>query len=185
MTKTVKNRIVTVLALLLLAVAVFLVIQLIMGDEGLLLGGDKAEITTQETVTTVPPSRYDHAAADVDSKYLWEYGWQEVEKEKPSEVPEETTTKAKDEVNYDGLLIYNDEQQTTQQTTLPQADGVYEIATGANGEVLTDSAGEFVTKPAEPTTEAVTGETTASDSEVNTTASSSRTRSGIFDFSVF
>ena len=184
MTKKVKNRIVTVIALLLLAVAVFLVIQLMMGDESLLFGSDKTETSAQEFVTA-PLSQYDSGSADVDSKYLWEYGWQKVEKEKPSEVPEETTTKAKENTTYNGLLTYNDEPQTAQKTTLPQADGVYEIVTGANGEVLTDSAGDFVTKPAEPTTEKGTEEPTASDNEENTTADSTRARAGIFDFSVF
>lgn len=184
MTKKVKNRIVTVLALLLLAVAVFLIIQLILGDNGLLLGNDRTEISTQEAVTA-PFSQYDHASSDVDSKYLWEYGWQEVEKEKPSEVPEETTTKAKEEADYNGLLIYNDEQQTAHKTTLPQADGVYEIVTGPDGEVVTDSSGDFVTKPAEPTTETQTAESTSADNDTNTTAYSNSARSGIFDFSVF
>lgn len=82
MTKQTKNKIVTVAAILLLAVAVLLTVQLFVGD-------DTKEPETQETqmtvAITVPVTEYtepesqdsetEDASATSDSvKYLWDYG---------------------------------------------------------------------------------------------------------------
>ena len=88
MTKRTKNRIVTVAALLLIAVAFFLAVQLTLGNEGLF--ADKPEETQAQTVqeeNTQPVTEYETADSDVDSKYLWEYGSQKISQEKPSAVP--------------------------------------------------------------------------------------------------
>ncbi len=160
MTKKAKNRIVTIVALLLLAVAIFLIVQLMMGDDSILFGSEKTEIPTQNN-PTVPYVQDEPVLSDVDSKYLWEYGWQEIEKERPSEMPEETTADKSEKTTYNGLLIYNEDNQTGTTAASSGSDGVYEIMTGTNGEVLTDVSGEFVTVPVEPTSEKASAEPTS------------------------
>ncbi len=82
MTKQTKNKIVTVVAILLLAVAVFLTVQLFIGD-------DSTEPETQAAQTTVatavPETEYSESETQGDEteemsetsasvKYLWDYG---------------------------------------------------------------------------------------------------------------
>ncbi len=75
MTRRTKNRIVTVAALLLIAVAVFLAVQLMLGNEGM-FASTPEETQTQEETTAVPVTDNETtvSASDVDSKFLWEYG---------------------------------------------------------------------------------------------------------------
>ena len=86
MTKQTKNKVVTVIAILLLAVAAFLTVQLFIGDDST---GTESENQTQvplTTVTTTVPATeqtdpvtqenetegYDVTSAEL--KYLWDYG---------------------------------------------------------------------------------------------------------------
>ena len=88
MTKRTKNRIVTLVALSLIAVAVFLAVQLMLGNEGMFADKPEETYTQPTTVFSVPETESETADSDIDSKYLWEYGGQKISHEQPSESPE-------------------------------------------------------------------------------------------------
>ena len=82
MTKQMKNKIVTVAAILLLAVAVLLTVQLIVGDDN---KEPETQIAQTKAATTVTATEYteaepqDSEPEDVSDttasvKYLWDYG---------------------------------------------------------------------------------------------------------------
>lgn len=82
MTKQIQNKIVTVVAILLLAIAVFLTVQLFIGDDS----EEPETQAVQTTVTTaVPSTEYTEAETQDDEteevsetsapiRYLWDYG---------------------------------------------------------------------------------------------------------------
>lgn len=84
MTKQTKNKIVTVMAILLLSVAVFLTILLFIGDDGA-ESETKTQAAPTTVTTTVPSTEYtgsvtqeaeteNSIATSAEAKYLWDYG---------------------------------------------------------------------------------------------------------------
>ncbi len=77
MTKQTKNKIVTVVAILLLAVAIFLTIQLIIGEDGEASETEAFSLSETEPITTAvnqPETESTATKVTASAKYLWEYG---------------------------------------------------------------------------------------------------------------
>lgn len=155
-----KNTVITVVALVLIAVALFLGIQLVLGEEGVLFGEGKTEPHTEEA-TTQPTTAYQGLIPIVKSKYLWEYGWQQIANERPSEIPKEEEPASLEEVttvyvpqtyyepvtNWRGDTVTDEfGSEVTEVRTVPRTETFTEIITGEDGEALTDEAGNIVTE---------------------------------------
>lgn len=160
MSKSDKNKIVAVMAILLIGVAVALSVLLLMeeGDEPALPSDDV--IPTPEQMEDLPTFNQGNSglALQVDSKYLWEYGGQRVSSDRPNELntKKETTT-------YKSVLeLMTVVQEVTnasgEKVTDQDGNAVTEIGTLANikyyPEYITDANGEKVTgEDGEPVTE--------------------------------
>lgn len=173
MSKSAKNKIVAVLALLLIGVAVGLSVFLLSGneDEPQLPSADVVPAPDQTTAfpTYTPDS---DLALQVDSKYLWEYGNQSISNERPSDLEtkknqETTTYKSVLELatvfqgvtNADGEAVTNEDgSQVTEVITYTNIKTYSEYVTDENGEKVTDENGvpvteihsEYLTKAPDP-----------------------------------
>ena len=129
MSKSAKNKIVAVFALLFIGIAVGLSLFLLTEEEQ---EPDLPVIDNEapEYTTAFPTYQPDNAGAvlQVDSKYLWEYGNQHISNERPIELE----TKKNDET-------------TTYKSVLELLTFVQEV-TNEVGEAITDESGNAVTE---------------------------------------
>ncbi len=159
MAQDAKRTRITVLALLLLAVAVVLLVVLLTNpgltatkpDEDKLdkIGADAQ--TEDETIPNDSP-----LVQKVNAKFLWEYGWQSLAEEMPEVIEtttEETTTEPVPETYYDVVTNWKGElvtdrygQPVTQVRDMPLTAVAYEFVTDENGRIARDENGNVITE---------------------------------------
>ena len=160
MTKKAKNRTITVVALTFSVVATVLSIKLLTDDS--FLSTDPGDsVLTPEQVTEPGTEVYDGLIPVVESKYLWEYGWQQIASDKPKEIPttkkDETVSltaeRAEPSTYYEVVTNWRGEPVTdedgkavTEIRTVPQTVKHVEYITDENGEKLTGADGKPVTE---------------------------------------
>lgn len=161
MSKSAKNKITAVMALLFIGIAVGLSVFLLMdeGDEPELPSVD--DLAVQEQTTAFPTYKPQDSglAIPVDSKYLWEYGGQHISSDRPIalETKKNETTTYKSVLE---LLTYVQEvtDASGEKVTDESGNAVTEVGTFSNikyfTEYITDEFGENVTdENGEPVTE--------------------------------
>lgn len=164
MSKPVNNKAVAAAAIILLALAVILSVLLLTEDDG------KNDVTqqTQPPQTTIQSTEAETTTQvqeyipDVPTKFLWQYGSQQIASEKPVENPtveEETShvsplyTQRVPETYYEVVTNWKGEAVTgedgsevTEIRTKPQTTVYTEYVTNGYGENITDENGEPVTE---------------------------------------
>ena len=162
MSKPVNNKPVAAAAIILLALAVILSVLLFTEDSsGATQQTKPVQTTTQSALneTTTQPQEY---IPDVPTKFLWQYGWQQIAADKPVENPtegEETShvsplyTLPVPETYYEVVTNWKGEAVTgedgsevTEIRTKPQTTVYVEYVTNGYGEQITDENGEPVTE---------------------------------------
>lgn len=162
MSKPVNNKAVAAAAIILLALAVILSVLLLTEDDnGGALQTQPHQTTTQST-TNETTTQFQGLVPVVDTKFLWQYGTQQIASDKPVENPseeEETShvsplyTQRVPETYYEVVTNWKGEAVTgedgsevTEIRTKPQTTVYTEYVTDANGENVTDENGEPVTQ---------------------------------------
>lgn len=163
MSKKAKSRLISFIAIVFIGVAAAMAIMLI-SDESLFEGNSNTdEGETQDSAQPVdtPPLTHPSGglAVVVDSKYLWEYGWQQISSQKPVEIP--TTKKGDDKesteeepktyyevvTNWKGEPVTDEEgNKVTEVHTVPKTVKYTEYVTDEGGERVTDEEGKPVTE---------------------------------------
>lgn len=163
MSKPVNNKPVAAAAIILLALAVILSV--------LLLAEDDAQVGTQQTqpqetttqsTTAETTTQYQGLIPVVQTKFLWQYGSQQIALEKPVEISteeEESSTEAPSTTQYVPETYYEvvtnwkgeavtgeDGSEVTEIRTKPQTTVYTEFVTNEYGENVTDENGELVTE---------------------------------------
>ncbi len=153
-----KNKIIAVFAALLIVVAVALAVLLFTDKDS---EEPANETTTEETTTQSTTAPSSGLVAVVKSKYLWQYGWQQIASERPSEIPttqeesstDEETTIYVPETYFESVTNWKGENVTdengeavTEVRTHPRTEVYIETVTDENGEAVTDENGEAVTE---------------------------------------
>lgn len=163
MSKKAKNRLISFIAVIFIGVAAAMAIMLI-SDENLFEGKvNPNEGETQdsaEPVETEPVTQpLGGLAVVVNSKYLWEYGWQQISSQKPIEIPttkkgdEEESTEEEPKTYYEVVTNWKGEPVTdedgskvTEVHTVPKIVKYTEYVTDEGGEAVTDEDGSMVTE---------------------------------------
>lgn len=163
MSKPVNNKLVAAAAIILLALAVILSVLLFTEDDnnGVIQQTQPQQTTAQSTEaeTTTQPQEY---IPDVPTKFLWQFGYQQIAVDKPVENPtegEETShvsplyTQRVPETYYEVVTNWKGEAVTgedgsevTEIRTKPQTTVYTEYVTNGYGENITDENGEPVTE---------------------------------------
>ncbi len=170
MTDNAKKKTIAVFAMLLVVVAVSLILLLLFEEGGETDRGESG--TAEETTIASATQPWSGLIPVVDSKFLWQYGYQQLANEHPSEVPatsqdgleqdgavNEPQTYFEQITNWRGESVTDDAgNAVTEVHTRPPAQAYTEALTDANGEVVTDSNGDPVTgAAAQERTTAVVG----------------------------
>lgn len=163
MSKPVNNKLVAAAAIFLLALALILSVLLLTedGKDDVTQQTQPQETTVQniQPETTTQPQEY---IPDVPTKFLWQYGWQQIAVDKPVENPtevEETLhvsplyTQRVPETYYEVITNWKGEaitgedgSEVTEIRTKPQTTVYTEYVTDEYGEKVTDENGEPVTE---------------------------------------
>ncbi len=162
MSKPVNNKAVAAAAIILLLLAVVLSV-LLLADDG--ETGKTADTTTTkapvETTTQAPTTQFNGLIPLVHSKFLWQYGSQQLALEKPVEISTEEEQSSTEPpvtqyvpetyyevvTNWKGEAITGDDgKEVTEIRTKPQTTVYTEVVTDANGEAVTDENGQAVTE---------------------------------------
>lgn len=162
MSKPVNNKAVAAAAIILLAMAVILSVLLLTEDDSQ-SGSQQAkpqETTTQST-TAETTTRYDGLIPVVQSKFLWQYGSQQLASEKPVEVSTQESSSGESPLftqrvpetyyevvtNWKGEAVTGEDgSEVTEIRTKPQTTVYTEYVTNGYGENITDENGEPVTE---------------------------------------
>ncbi len=163
MSKPVNNKLVSAVAIILLALAAILSVLLLTEDDnnGVSQQTQPQQTTAQTTQaeTTTQPPEY---IPDVPTKFLWQFGYQQIAADKPVENPtegEETShvsplyTQPVPETYYEVVTNWKGEvvtgedgNEVTEIRTKPQTTVYTEYVTNGYGENITDENGEPVTE---------------------------------------
>lgn len=173
MSKSAKNKITAVFAVLFIGVAVGLSVFLLMGegDEPELPSIDDIAVQGQNTAFPTYAPDNSGAAQQVDSKYLWEYGGQHISNDRPvaleTKKNETTTYKSvlelmtfvQDVTDASGEKVTDESGNTVTEVgtfsnikyyTEFVTDENGEQVTGEDGEPVTETHSEYLTQPTEP-----------------------------------
>ncbi|MBR2957157.1 MAG: hypothetical protein IKC20_02800 [Clostridia bacterium] len=162
MSKPVNNKAVMAAAIILLALAVILSVLLLTEDGNGGTSQTQPQQTTTQSTTNETTTQFQGLFPVVDSKFLWQYGSQQIASDKPVENPseeEETShvsplyTQRVPETYYEVVTNWKGEAVTgedgsevTEIRTKPQTTVYTEYVTNENGENVTDENGKPVTQ---------------------------------------
>lgn len=164
MSKPVNNKAVAAAAIILLLLAVVMSVLLLADDSE----ADKSKDTTTtsttlptQTTTKAPETQFNGLIPIVQTKFLWQYGSQQLALEKPIEIStdedesstEPPVTQYVPETYYEVVTNWKGEaitgedgKEVTEIRTKPQTTVYAEIVTDTNGEAVTNENGEPVTE---------------------------------------
>ena len=163
MSKPVNNKLVAAAAIVLLALAVILTVLLLTEDNSHSeIQHTQPQETVSQSIAAETTTQFQGIILDVPTKFLWQYGSQQIAIDKPVENPteeEETShvsplyTQRVPETYYEVVTNWKGEAVTgedgsevTEIRTKPQTTVYTQYVTDANGENVTDENGEPVTE---------------------------------------
>lgn len=161
MSKPVNNKVIGASAIILLLLAVVLSV-LLLTDDGQSSASENKTQTPAQSTTAEPTTQYTGLIPVVQSKYLWQYGSQQIASQRPVEIstePEESSGEISTEYVYVPETYYEvitnwkgeavtgeDGSEVTEIRTKPQTTVYTEVITNENGEAVTDENGDVVTE---------------------------------------
>ncbi len=162
MSKPVNNKVISAAAIILLALAVILFVLLLTeNDSQDNTQQTQPQETTTQITTTETTTQFDGLIPIVHTKFLWQYGSQQIASDKPVEISTEEeessteppTTQYVPETYYEVITNWKGEAVTgedgsevTEIRTKPQTTVYTEYVTDEHGESVTDENGEPVTE---------------------------------------
>lgn len=162
MSKPVNNKAVAAAAIILLALAVILSVLLLTEDDNGGISQTQPHQTTTHSTTNETTTQFQGLIPDVPTKFLWQYGSQQIASDKPVEVSTEEEDSSRESplftqrvpetyyevvTNWKGEAVTGEDgSEVTEIRTKPQTTVYTEYVTNGYGENITDENGEPVTE---------------------------------------